>query len=481
MRSPSGRPRRPRSDQSARTAGQDASLLAELRPRLRGELVLPGDEAYPRRRLTFTAEGEPAVIARCRDPQDVRLAIGYARRRGWRISVRSGGHGSTGHGTNDGGMVIDLSGLNSVQLLDRAAGTVRVGAGATWSRVAEVLTAEGLAISAGDTGNVGVGGLLLGGGIGWMVRRYGLALDSLRAAEIVTADGRFIRASESERADLFWAIRGGGGNLGILTAVELVARPHPRVVFGTVRFPGARVGDVLARWGAVLPGLPEELTTTVTAVAGPGGRSGQPGPVSVGFCYAGEDAVAAERALASILRIGQKLNVEPEVDLAVKPYDQILENVGEPGSVPGMRAVVRSGFCTEVGGDLAARLTNGLATIPPLILNVRHLGGAVGRIDPGATAYAYRRAQALVVGIMMGPALVLDQEGQRFDEFWAGLAPEVFGAYVNFLSNATEADVAAVYPDPTYRRIAEVKGRYDPDNVFDRNHNVRPLTRSGDE
>ncbi|BCJ28114.1 FAD-binding oxidoreductase [Actinocatenispora sera] len=261
---------------------------------LDGEIVGPGDPAYEEVRRTFVHRGRPALIVRCRSAADVAAALDHARTHGLAVAVRGGGHHAAGFGTNDGGLVVDLSGLDAVELLDRDRRLVRIGGGATWGPVSKALAGYGLALSSGDTADVGVGGLLLGGGIGWLVRRYGLAVDAVVAAEVVTADGSIVRASATERPDLFWALRGGGGNFGVVTAFELVAQPVTDVVFGAVQHAAADAGAVLRQWSRHAADAPEELTTAVNLL--PGG-----GPVTVQACHAGGDLAAARSALRPLL------------------------------------------------------------------------------------------------------------------------------------------------------------------------------------
>jgi FAD/FMN-containing dehydrogenase len=230
--------------------------------------------------------GTPAVVVRCHGSADVREAIRFARSRNLPVAVRSGGHSGAGSSTNDGGVVIDLSPIAGIEILDRRERVVRIGSGATWIDVATTLGAHDLAISSGDTTSVGAGGLMLGGGIGWMVRRHGLAFDSLVAAEVVTADGRVVRASAGEHADLFWALRGGGGNFGVVTTFEVVAQPVDRVLFGTISYPAETAAAVLTRWRDVMRTASDDLTTTARIFPSFGGPAA---PLTIAVCYAGDD------------------------------------------------------------------------------------------------------------------------------------------------------------------------------------------------
>src|SRR5690242_14121905 len=219
--------------------------LEEIKTRIAGEVIAPSSPSYDERRRVFNRTGSPAVIVRAQGSEDIAAAIRFAREHHLALSVRSGGHGLSGQATNDGGLVIDLTLLNTVQVLDQERHLVRIGAGARWGDAAKALAPHGLAISSGDTNQVGVGGLTLGGGIGWMVRTYGLTIDSLVAADIVTADGRALRVSTDEHPDLFWAIRGGGGNFGVVTSFDFQAHPIREIVGGSVIYDPAEAEPVL--------------------------------------------------------------------------------------------------------------------------------------------------------------------------------------------------------------------------------------------
>src|SRR4051794_18388218 len=228
-----------------------------------GDIIRPEAPEYESARRTLLASGSPAYVFRPRSVVDVQAAVRFAAGSGLPLAVRGGGHSFSGFGTNDGGVVIDLVLLAEVAVLDRDRGIVRIGGGATWGLVAEALAPLGLAISSGDTKSVGVGGLTLSGGIGWKVRKYGLALDQLAATQVVTATGEVVHASAEQHADLFWGLRGGGGNFGIVTAFEFQAHPTTDVYFGRLAFPATEAGSVLQGWAEHLRCAPEDLTSVV--------------------------------------------------------------------------------------------------------------------------------------------------------------------------------------------------------------------------
>ncbi|MEV1331295.1 FAD-binding oxidoreductase [Micromonospora costi] len=444
-----------------------SSPAERLRRDFGGDIIEPGTAEYESASRAVFGSGSPAYILRPESVGDVQAGVRFAAGAGLALSVRGGGHSFPGFGTNDGGVVIDLGRLAGVELVDKERHLVRIGGGATWGRVAAVLAPHGLAISSGDTRNVGVGGLTLAGGIGWKVRKHGLALDNLVAAEVVTADGALVRASAEEHPDLFWAIRGGGGNFGIVTSFHFVAHPTTDVFFGRITFPAAEAGSVLRGWAEYLRSAPEELTSTAN-VANPL-TGGPEAPVEIQVAFDGDDPALAAHAVDPIRRLGTVL----DDDVALRPYaDTLVDGVLPP---PGIRFLTRSAFVEKESVSEVLRILAevGASERPPSIA-VRSVGGAVSRVPDDATAYAYRRAELMVVTITAGPAPVVAAARPALDAIWRRLAPHVDGAYANFLATATEEDVAAIYPPETHRRLAAVKRRYDAANLFAGNHNIRP-------
>ena len=444
-----------------------SSALEALRREFGGIIIEPGATGYEAASRTVLAAGTPAYVLQPASVGDVQAGVRFARDVGLPLSVRGGGHGFPGFGTNVDGVVIDLRRLADVVVIDEERYVVRIGGGATWGQVAEALAPHGLAISSGDTRSVGVGGLTLTGGIGWKVRKHGLALDSVVAAEVVTAAGEVLHASAEENSELFWAIRGGGGNFGIVTAFEFLAHPTTDVFFGTISFPAAEAAAVLAGWGQYFRSAPEELTSNVV-FANPflGGRDA---PVQVLVAFDGDDPELAAEAIDPIRRLGTVL----EDDVTLKPYGEILEEGLVPP--PGILFLARNGFVDEgsVPQVLQVLAEVGGSERSPIIA-LRSVGGAVSRVPGDATAYAHRSAQLMFVTTFIGPQPAIDAAGPAMTQLWEKVGPHVTGAYANFLTTATEEDVAAIYPGATHRRLAAVKHRYDPDNLFAGNHNVRP-------
>ncbi|TDE59659.1 FAD-binding oxidoreductase [Nonomuraea mesophila] len=444
-----------------------SSAFAPPRRDFGGDIIEPGSAAYEPAARSMLVPGSPAVVLRPDSVADVQAGVRFAAGTGLVLSVRGGGHGFAGFGTNDGGIVLDLGRLASVEIIDKERRIVRIGGGATWGQVTAALAPHGLAISAGDTRTVGVGGLTLTGGIGWKVRKYGLALDNVVAADVVTADGELLRSSATENPELFWALRGGGGNFGIVTAFDFVAHPTTDVFFGTITFPASEAATVLQGWADHLRTAPDELTSIVD-FANPF-TGGPDAPVEIQVAYDDDDPERAARALDPIRRLGTMIGD----DVTLKPYADVLVDFASPP--PGIQLVTRSAFVDTASVPAALRiLTEAGASDSAPKISVRSVGGAVSRLPGDATAYAHRQAELMVVTTTVGPPPAIEAARPNLEAIWARLTPHTSGAYANFLASATGDDVAAIYPPPTYRRLAAVKRRYDPGNLFSRNHNIRP-------
>lgn len=443
----------------------DTAALPAFRESISGQVVLPGDNAYDQKCNIFVHAGEPAVIVVCADAADVGKSIAFARAQDLVLSVRSGGHSNAGYSTNIGGMVIDLSPLNSVEVIDEENRIVRIGTGARWGDVAATLGPRGLAVSSGDTSTVGVGGLMLGGGIGWMVRKHSLAIDSLIAAEVVTADGKVVRASIEEHPELLWAIRGGGGNFGAVTSFDVAAQPVRNVHFGTLSFPAAEAATVLKGWSAYMRTATEDLTTTAQLYPAFGE---EPPPLFIKVCFAGDDAEAAATAVDPIRKLGTLVDEE----FTLMAYGDILE---APSELPaGWEPRVKNRFAASCGDDLIDTITGNIRNLSNLFVEIRSIGGAIGRVPEDATAFAHRDAEVMVMTALLGSVADNAPLVPQFDAFWASLAPYTAGAYSNFLSVVEPDDIANAYPAATHERLAAVKATYDPTNIFDQNPNINP-------
>ena len=444
-----------------------SSALETLYRLFDGEIIEPGDAEYESASRTVLSSGSPAYVLRPEHGEDVQAAVCFAADAGLVLSVRGGGHSFAGFGTNDDGVVIDLSKLTTIEIIDDKRHLVWIGGGATWGQVTTALEPHGLAISAGDTRSVGVGGLTLSGGIGWKVRQYGLALDNLVAAEVVTANGAIVQASAEENPELFWALRGGGGNVGIVTAFTFAAHPTTAVYFGKIAFPATEAATVLQGWAAYLRTAPDEITSSAE-FANPF-AGGPNAPVEITVLFNGDDPARAAQVTDPIRRLGTVIADH----VALIPYEETLVDGMTPP--PGFQIATRSAFvdADPAPAVLQMLVEAGAAERPPFIA-IRSVGGAVSRVPADATAYAHRQAELLVVTTTVGPTPVVAAARPALDALWERLAPHVNGAYANFLTTATREDVAAIYPPATYQRLAAVKRQYDPGNLFTGNHNILP-------
>ena len=458
---------------------KDQQALTILAVRLRGELILPGDPDYEAARGIWngTYDHHPAMIVRCADMEDVQLAVKFAYEQGMPLSVRSGGHSLAGYGMNDVGLVIDLSRMKAITV-DPEKRIARLEPGLTWSEVANTLQPYGLALSSGDTGTVGVGGLLLGGGIGWMVRKYGLTLDHLRAVEMVTADGEFLRASADNNAELFWGLRGGGGNFGVATAFEVDLHPAGIVLGGAVFYEMAEAEAILQEYARYALTAPDELTTMAMLMAAPPApfippaKQGQP-VVVIFLCYTG-DLAQGEQVIAPLQKLG---TVVADV-IAPIPYP-VMFAFTEEASKPGFAQYVRSLFAQTLSDEAIQTLVKegNRAISPQTMVQIRILGGAMSRVPVDATAFAHRDKQVMIS--------VFDTEWQsgngehlaHAEQLWQALSPYTEGVYINFLMDEGEQRIHQAYSPATYTRLVALKNRYDPTNLFHLNQNIIPTLK----
>jgi FAD/FMN-containing dehydrogenase len=446
--------------------------VESLRTQLEGQLITRGDSSYDEERRVFFKgiDKRPLAIARVACADDVAAAVNAAREGGLELAVRSGGHSRPGYGTVDGGLVIDLSGMDGVEI-DADHGTAWTGTGATAGEYTLATAAQGRATGLGDTGSVGIGGITLAGGIGFLARKTGLTIDNLLAAEVVTAEGEVVHASEDSEPDLFWAIRGGEGNFGIATRLQLRLAEVSQIVGGMLVLPASP--EVITGFLEAAQAAPEELSTIANVMIAPpmpfvpDEAHGKPILMGV-FAYAGpldqgEDVLVPFRALA-----------DPLADM-VRPmrYAELYE---------GPEREVRFGAGTNFFADslepgAAEAILDQLpeSTAPMSAVQLRVLGGAVARVPNDATAFAHRD-RGLFVNVA---AMYMDAGEKDVHDAWANdlarsLGRDGKGGYVGFLGEEDEATIRAAYPGATWDRLRELKRRYDPDNLFHLNHNIPP-------
>ncbi|SEE22563.1 LLM class flavin-dependent oxidoreductase [Ruania alba] len=446
------------------TAQRGSAALAKRRdgidydgvPRtLAATAVEPGDRAYRGMQHNYLRAGSPGLILQPRTPEEVASALAFAREQEVPLGVRSGGHGISGRSTNDGGLVLDLRALASVEVLDGAPRLVRAGAGATWGRVAETLTPHGLAISSGDYGGVGVGGLATTGGVGLLGRAFGLTIDRVRAAQVVTADGQFLHASPESHPDLFWGLRGAGGNLGIVSSVDIAPMELGDVVFSQMTLDATDTAGLLQRWGAVVEAAPRELTSFL--ILSPA-RRGQPAVAQLITVVASSDTEMAVRQLERLADAGPVLGHQAYQ----LPYAQVVR-AGDRNHSGGGNPAVRSALVTHLDGaaDAFARVAgSGVA----YFLQIRATGGASHDLAPDATAYPHRHQNFLL------SAMGANQ--QRLDEVWDGeMVGHGEGLYLSFDTADTSArpDLLEAAFGANLPRLRELKRAWDPENVFSGN------------
>ena len=414
------------------------------------DAVEPGDRAYAKVRSTYMRKGSPGLVLQPATADEVVDALTYAREQEVGLAVRSGGHGISGRSTNDGGIVIDLGKLDAVEV----DGTrVRLGPGARWGNVAQALGAHGLAMSSGDYGDVGVGGLATAGGIGFMARKHGLTIDHITGADVVLADGRRVRADD----DLLWAIRGAGANFGIVTAFELDAYPIENVVFSTMAFDARDTAHLLQRWGATVEAAPRELTSFLNLVL----QQGAP-IVQLYSVYAGDDTAAAIDALTPLLEIGPVLDQQAQL----VPYPAIVPPHGGV-HLGGSPTAIRAGLLEHLDQPAANALDALVRSGESSWLQIRSVGGAVNDLAAGATAYAHRTQNFSVNAV--GRSL------ERLNPVWDELVyPHTNGLYLSFDTDPRPERIHDAFPGATLTRLRELKAIYDPEHVFNQNFGIAP-------
>jgi len=428
------------------------------------DVVVPGDPQWDHARRFHSGIGEPDAVVCVSSVADVQVAVRWAAASGVPVLARGGGHGAWG--AVPGGLTIDLSALSAIAV----EGTlVRVGGGATWGVVAQALSEHGLGLSSGDTASVGVGGLTLGGGIGWMTRSWGLAIDQLIGVQIVTASGDVVEATDAGNADLFWAVRGGGGNFGVVTRFDFRAHTLESVVFASYAVDGdAR--PVLRTLRDVLADAPRELTVTFMDV--PAMDPNAPAGATVTACWIGADEDAARVALAPIASAPGVT----ETELGVRAYPDILLEMPESDPAQPMPGFVGGNtLVRELGDGTIDRLVTFRQRHPASVLFLRSLGGAYGDVATDATAFGARDATWFAMaGAFDIPGMLDDDDRADALRAWAGVEALGEGVYGNFTTSTDPGWVGRMYPPATLRRLAEVKRAWDPGNVFSRNHNVLP-------
>jgi len=455
-------------------SGRPAPLsIPDLRAAVTGLVIAPDDADYDAARTVFVGgvDRRPAVIVRVADAADVAHVIGVARETRRELAVRSGGHGNNGIGVSEGGIVIDLRDIRALDVdVDRR--TAWAGAGLTAAEYSAAAGAHGLATGFGDTGSVGLGGITTGGGIGYLVRKFGMTIDALLAADVVTANGEVLRVDAEHHPDLFWAIRGGGGNFGVVTRFQFRLDEVPQIVGGMLVLPATP--ETIAGFVSASEAAPDELTTIGNVMPTPPmpfvpeEHHGKLAILAL-MCYAG-DADAGQKAMAPFRALA-----EPIADMVhPSPYPEIYPPDSDEYHP---LAAGRTMFVDRVDRDVAETILMHIKASSGLmaVAQLRVLGGAMARVPADATAFAHRTSRILV----NLAAIYESPNDKATHQTWVANFADALrqgdhGAYVNFVGDEGDAGVHAAYPDATWRRLAEIKRRYDPENLFRLNQNIPP-------
>lgn len=459
--------------------------IGALRAAMTGSVILPEDEGYHDARRVWNGEIDrhPAVIARCESPADVVAAIRLARQHDLELSVRGGGHNVWGSSVGDGGMMVHLGGMNQVSV-DPAARRVRVGGGALLGDMDKATQAHGLATTAGTVSHTGVGGFTLGGGFGWLAHRHGLAIDNLVSARVVTADGQLLRASHQDRPELFWALRGGGGNFGVVTEFEFqLHEVGPMVDFGMFFFGLDHAGDALRLGREVAAAASRDVTVVISALSAPPAQfvpeqyHFQPGyaVLVAGFGQDGEHARIAAHIRESLPPLFEFLSPMPYLGL---------QQFTDGANAWGLRCYEKGLYLDELSDEAIAVITERVMgkSAPLSYAMIIPMDGAYQDVGDDDTAWGGSRAGYMVflVALATTPELQgADREWAR--SFWQALQPHArgIGCYVNGITQFEQDRVLASYGPAKYGRLARIKARYDPENVFHRNANITPAPVSG--
>ncbi len=422
--------------------------------------VEPGDADFRTVRSTYLRGGEPGLVLRPGSAAEVADAVAFARRhRHVPLGVRSGGHGISGRSTNDGGLVVDVGGLHRIEVLDTERRLVRIEPGARWSQVAAALRPHGWALTSGDHGGVGVGGLATAGGIGLLGRAHGLTIDHLRAVELVVADGSLVRASDTEHPDLFWAVRGAGANFGIATAFEFTVDEVPDVGWAQLAFRVEDPAAFLVEFGRLTAAAPREITPNLI-------MSGS-GTAHLLAMVASDDEHVVQAQLAPFARLAPLVHHQ----LAVVPYAAVMSAPEGPHHGRG-EPIARSGLVRELTPEVAAASARLLAGGAAPWFQLRGMGGAIGDVSPDATAFAHRDAGFAIAA--------LGADAGRLDAGWNELRPLLSGLYLSFETDTSPARLGEAFPPPTLARLRALKALWDPTGLFRDNFPLSPApTPSG--
>ncbi|HEX6121646.1 MAG TPA: FAD-binding oxidoreductase [Ktedonobacterales bacterium] len=455
----------------------DTAAIQRLQSQLRGQMIQPADAAYDTARKVYNAmiDKRPGLIARCVDAADVMYAVNFAREHDLLVAVRGGGHNGPGLGTCDDGLVVDLSAMKGVQV-DPTRRTVRVAGGNTWGEVDHATHPFGLATPSGFISSTGVGGLTLGGGIGYLTRAHGLTIDNLLSVDMVLADGRFVTASESEHPDLFWAVRGGGGNFGVVTSFVYRLHEISTVYGGPIFWPLDQAQELLAFWRDFILSAPHDINgwfafVTVPPVPAFPAQYHLQKMCAITWCYTG-DLAQAESRFAPIRAFGT-----PAIDAAGPiPWPE-LQNHFDALYPPGLQWYWKADFFTDLSEQAIALHTKYAEQLPTMhsTMHLYPINGAAHDVAKDETAFSFREANfaEVMVGVDPDPANNKRMTAWARD-YWTALHPySAGGGYINMMMDEGQENVRAAYRE-NYDRLARIKATYDPENLFCVNQNIAP-------
>src|SRR5579859_1351232 len=454
------------------------ATIRDLQQRLRGRLLRPGDDEYDDARKIWNGmiDRHPALIARCAAPEDVVAAVNFARDYELPLAVRGGGHNVAGLAVCDGGLVADLSGMKGIQV-DPAGQTGRAEPGLVWGEFDRATQTWGLALPGGIQSTTGIAGFTLGGGFGYLSRQHGLSSDNLLSARVVTADGRQVTASPIENPDLFWGLRGGGGNFGVVTSFEFRLHPLGPVLGGMLLYPLARAPEILRYYRDFVAQIPDELFTILNFMTAPAAphlpeRIHGAAMLAILVCWSGP-LDAGEHVLRPLRDFGP-----PEVDLVgPRPYT-VIQTMLDAANPPGKQNYWKAAYLSGLSDTAIETMVDHVARKPSALSKVlvSYLRGAISRLPSGESAYIHRQSPFLlnINAMWLDPKDTDEQIGWARD-FWSAMQPfSTGGVYVNFLSNEGEDRVRAAYDADTYDRLVALKNKYDPANLFRLNQNIKP-------
>ena len=448
----------------------DRERLETFSAGLSGTLLQPGDDGYDEARRIHNGliDKQPALIARCRGTADVVAAIGLARETGLEISIRGGGHNVAGRAVADGALMIDLAEMKGIHV-DPAARTIRAQGGVTWAELNREAAIHGLATPGGTVSTTGIAGFTLGGGLGWVMGIHGLAVDNVLSIELVTADGEVLNVTADSHPDLFWALRGGGGNFGVVTSFEYRLHPLREVVGGVIAYPFDVARDVLRFYRNVTQSYSDELVVVCGLIHAPDGSGAK--LVALALCHAGSPE-RAEEDLAPLRAFGEPLMLE----VGPMPYP-VVNTLFDPAYPKGALNYWKSSFLNSLDDELIDATVEAFASTPsPMtIIAFEHLHGAVSRVGVTDTPVPHRAGyNVLITSVWTDPGAT--EENIAWTQAAYGAMSPFFAEHrwLNYFSDDDRADATRAAYGPNYDRLVEVKRRYDPENVFHLNHNIDP-------